>query len=129
MASTDISLKVLTLNVQGLRKTKVRRALFRSFKSLDVDVIALQETYLIDSDYDTIQSEWNGTFHLSPGTNQRKGLLTLFNKSLLHFESKIVFKTDRILTSLLKIDNKDNNKNNVLITNIYIVQLILYKID
>ena len=84
MANSDINLKVLTLNVQGMRNKKTRQSLFRSFKNSKFDIISLQDTHLIDTDIDTIRLEWNGTFHLSQGSNLRKGLLTLFNKSISH---------------------------------------------
>ena len=73
MANSDINLKVLTLNVQGMRNKKTRQTLFRSFKNSKFDIISLQDTHLIDTNIDTIRLEWNGTFHLSQGSNVKKG--------------------------------------------------------
>ena len=85
MASLNIPFSVLTLNVQGLRKLKTRKALFRTFKLMKIDIICLQETYLLNYDKECIEKEWAGKFHLSEGTNQSKGLLTLFNASVRQF--------------------------------------------
>ena len=65
MAGSGTRLNCLTLNVQGLRNPNVRKTLFRTFNKLKVDVICLQETYIIDSDLPTIEMEWKGTVHLS----------------------------------------------------------------
>ena len=115
MANTGINLSFLTLNVQGLRNKKRRQALFRSFKLKNIDVIALQETHLTENETDIIRSEWNGIFHMSSDTSRSKGLLTLFNNSISHFESFVAHKSDRIMTSVLKV----NNDTSFLITNVY----------
>ena len=106
MANLGIKLKCLSLNVQGIRNPKKRKALFRTFKQLNIDVIALQETYLIDSDLHTIEKEWKGSMHLSPGSTRSKGLLTLFNDSVSKEKTTILEKHERILTSLLELNGE-----------------------
>ena len=106
MAYNDHRLSFLTLNVQGLRKFKTRRALFRYFKSSNLDVVALQETYLLNEDLEQIENEWDGTVHMSPATTKRsKGLLTLFSKSICKSKIKIILNEDRILSSQVDINN------------------------
>ena len=114
MASLNIPFSVLTLNVQGLRKLKTRKALFRTFKLMKIDIICLQETYLLNSDKECIEKEWAGKFHLSEGTNQSKGLLTLFNVSLNSFDISEIWSNDRILISSVVIENET-----ILISNCY----------
>ena len=114
MASFNISLKTLTLNVQGLRKVKKRQALFRQFKLMNIDVICLQETYLVLDDIEFLEREWKGKFHISPGTKKSRGLLTLFNKSLDNFNISLVSTHERILNSSISFD-----KDTILISNIY----------
>ena len=115
MANLDVNIKLLTLNVQGFRNRKTRQALFRSFRSSKIDVVALQDTHLTDDDIDTIRNEWNGQFHLSAGTKWRKGLLTLFNNSLSNYECNIVQKSERIMTSSIKF----NSNSTFFVTNVY----------
>ena len=115
MANSDINLSFLSLNVNGMRNNKTRQALFRSFKCSNIDIIALQETHLTDNDYHTIECEWNGRFHLSSDTSRSKGLLTLFNKSVSHLECKLLNKTERIMSSSIKVDLDKT----LIITNIY----------
>ena len=76
MASvTDSKLKLLSMNVRGLRNAKKRRALFYSFKKGKYDVIGLQETHLTKADKETISKEWGPNFYISEGSSNSKGLL------------------------------------------------------
>ena len=50
-------LKIISLNVRGLRNKKKRRTLFRKFKSDKYDIICLQETYLSKKDIYDIRNE------------------------------------------------------------------------
>lgn len=112
MASFDRKIKVMSLNVCGLRSPKKRRALFRQFKVGGYDVVALQETHLLDSDKELLKKEWRGTVHLF--SNLSKGMLTLFNTSFVENEINEIFSTDRCIMSELKINGKS-----LLIINIY----------
>ena len=105
MAVSGLKISCLTLNVQGIRNPKTRKTVFRILKQLNIQVIALQETYLIDSDIPIVEKEWHGMVHFSAGTKRSKGLLTLFSPSFNTAEFSILYKTDRILTSLMKINN------------------------
>ena len=114
MANIGTSFKCLTLNVQGIRNPKKRRALFRQFSLMNINIVALQETYLVDDDIELIEKEWPGTFHLSQGSKRSKGLLTLFDKSFCNDNMRILDKSDRILTSSLTVNNET-----IIITNVY----------
>ena len=95
------NLKIKTLNVRGLRKKKKRRALFHAFKKNKFDIICLQETYLMKEDYNIIDREWGGKFHLVEGTNRSKGLLTLFSKQLQNTCLSLVKVNERFIISQL----------------------------
>ena len=84
-------LKILTFNVQGLRNKKKRRTLFHLFKKEKYDIIALQETYMLNNYNDTqiLKKEWGDNFHLSQRTNHRKGLLFLYGESI-NFIKKLI---------------------------------------
>ena len=114
MANSGIALKCLTLNVQGIRNAKKRNALFRSFKEMNINIIALQETYLVDDDIELVRSEWQGVCHLAQGTTRSKGLLTLFDQSVSNGILNIVHLSERMLTSSLIINNET-----IIISNVY----------
>ena len=100
----NIKLKILTLNVRGLKNKKKRRSLFDSFKLKQFDIICLQETYLSSEVIDQIQKEWGGIVHSSEGVGRSKGILTLFNKNLNNFQITKGFTNARCLVSKLKTE-------------------------
>ena len=75
-------LKIASLNIQGLRDSRKRASVFRSVKREHIDIIALQETYLMEKDLNMLKNEWEGTIHLSEGTVRSKGTVTLFSKDI-----------------------------------------------
>ena len=122
MASQNIStnidnntkLKILSLNVRGLRNVKKRRTLFNSFKSKDFDIICLQETYLTNKEINKIQNEWGSLIHLSESVGRSKGIVTLFNKRLKNYKISSSFANSRCLISKITIENSE-----FIIVNIY----------
>ena len=105
---------ILTMNVQGLRNAKKRKSLFRQFKQSKCDIVALQETYIMEEDRELIEREWGGVIHISEGTRRSKGMLTLFRRGMEEISIQSVHISDRILVSSLTA-----NKETVLIFNIY----------
>lgn len=76
-------MKILTLNVHGLRNRRKRLGLFHWLNKHEYDVILLQETYIINEDIVRWSSEWSGPFYAVPGTNHSKGNIILINKKCL----------------------------------------------
>ena len=108
MATIDnknVKLRIMTMNVKGLRGTKKRRALFRTFKSKNFDVICLQESHITKKDTHMIQTEWGSLFHLSEGSEDSKGILTLFNKRFKNHPTTSSVMNDRCLVSRISIDD------------------------
>ena len=97
-------LKIISLNVRGLRNKKKRRTLFRKFKSDKYDIICLQETYLSKKDIYDIRNEWGINFHLAEGTNNSKGLITLFSKYIDFSNIECIHASERCLISNITID-------------------------
>ena len=75
------SLKILSLNVHGLRNTKKRKALFAHFKDNKFDIVCIQESYVTDDIIETWKKEWGGEIKFSQGTNHSKGQLILIKKN------------------------------------------------
>lgn len=109
------SLKCLTFNVRGIRNRKKRLSIFQLFREQNIDVIALQETYLMEEDTQMLEKEWSGRVLLTEGTRRSKGLLLLFAKSLSDGDSiELLHSDSRMIVSLLKGLNRK-----IIIANIY----------
>ena len=70
MASLKVEhgLKIISMNVRGLKNTKKRRAIFSILKRGNYDIIGLQETHFSKNDQKLLLREWGPNFHISEGT-------------------------------------------------------------
>ena len=108
------NLKILTLNVRGLRNKKKRYTLFQLVKEGKYDIIALQETHFTENSINIIENEWGKNFHYSAGTNRSKGLITLFGDSITINETSCLVAEDRMLISSIHCKSE-----HLVIANIY----------
>ena len=97
--------KIVSMNVNGLRGTKKRRALFHIFKREKFDIICIQEAHLTKSDTYRINKEWGPRFHMAEGTTDSKGLLTLYGKNINFSLVSLVLASERCLITHMTIDN------------------------
>ena len=112
MASTD--LRVLSLNVRGIRSRRKRLNVFRQLKLNKYDIICLQETHILEHDLDAWKKEWGGDLFLSKQTSQSGGLVTLFSKRLSVNEATLEFSSPRLLAVKARIQDKT-----ITIVNVY----------
>ena len=96
-------LTIATYNVNGLRNAYKRNAILRSLKDLKFDVIALQETHLLENDMDIVKKQWSGPVIFAEGTNKSKGLCFLFSKSLMIDNVVTLTSRDRLLICTCKL--------------------------
>ena len=98
MANMSSPLQVATFNARGLINKKKRLALLRSFKYEKLDIIALQESHLVEEVcIKDLPTQWRGKIHFSTGTCRSKGLVTLFHPKFAHEHISLLFKSDRII--------------------------------
>jgi hypothetical protein len=98
-----MSLKLVTVNVNGLRDNRKRELVFNWLVSKKYDCICLQETHCKGVDINRWESEWktqgDGASAWSCGSSESKGVAILLSK---HFAFDINFnfsdKTGRLLT-------------------------------
>ena len=109
--STD--LKIITLNVNGLRNFTKRKTLFRNFKENNYDVICLQECYITEDVAEQWKIEWGGDLVYSVGTGRSRGQIILL-KTSISYSFEILYSTDRIL-----IINLTASSNSYCICNVY----------
>ena len=106
-------LKILSMNVRGLRNIRKRRILFHTLKKEKYDIICFQETYLTNSDLQAIEKDWSFLVHLAEGSKNSKGLLTLFNKTIASSSVFLVSSKERCLISRVSLGDKNLNIYNV----------------
>ena len=67
------SLKILSLNVRGLRNAGTRKAMFSYLKNQKASIFCLQETFSKKGDEKIWTSEWGGKIIFSHGTKHARG--------------------------------------------------------
>lgn len=105
-----MSLKLVTINVNGLRDNRKRELVFNWLVSKKYDCICLQETHCTGVDINRWESEWKaqggGTSAWLCGSSESRGVAILLSK---HFSCDINFnfsdKTGRLLTCEINTEN------------------------
>lgn len=72
-----LNIKILSLNVRGLRNEVKRRAIFAYLKRQKSDIFCLQETFSNKDDEKNWLDEWGGKMFFSHGTKHSKGICIL----------------------------------------------------
>ena len=72
-------LKLLSLNVRGLRNVNKRRAIFSYLKAQKATIFCLQETYSSIEDEKVWPAEWGGKIFFSHGSSHSRGVCILLN--------------------------------------------------
>lgn len=99
-------IKCMTFNVRGLKRKLKRKTIFKQIKREKVNIAAIQETHLEDSDMNMVEKEMGGIIHYSNGTSRSKGLITYFDKSVDEECITLLAKTERMLVSVVKVENE-----------------------
>ena len=96
------TLDIATFNIRGLRNKNKLNAVIDCLKKTRIKIIALQETHLLEKDYEYLEQIWDGPIIFSEGSNYSKGICILFDK---YFNDKIthIFSDDRILLCSFKV--------------------------
>ena len=84
MAKSDIDL--VSANIRGLRQQFKRRDIFDYIKNLKADIICLQETHLIQKDFNMLSKEWNVDYFIAGNSTNSRGVMIMINNS---FEYKV----------------------------------------
>ena len=80
-------LKIQSLNCRGLRNKTKRYDVFNYLKNLKADIICLQDTHLIESDWNECRNLWGGEVILHGQRTNARGVAILINTT---FEYKII---------------------------------------
>ena len=100
-------LKLLSINVRGLRNVSKRGAMFSYLKMQKATIYCLQETYSSPEDEKVWSAEWGGKIIYLHGTTHSKGVCILLNPSSSFKLSSIqVDPEERFLIAKLTIEEK-----------------------
>ena len=83
-------LKLISLNVRGLRNRNKRRAIFSYLKAQKATIFCLQETYSSPEDEKVWSAEWGGNTLFSHGSSHSRGVCILLNPSNVTFRLQSV---------------------------------------
>ena len=101
-----LSHKCVTINVNGLHDSVKRQNIFETFKRLDYDIIALQETKGDKPSVALWEDEWGLQSFWSAGSKDRKGVAFLFGRNA---EVEILAVHHGPSARLLRVDARINN--------------------
>ena len=84
MAKDDID--IFSANIRGLRQQFKRRDIFDPIKNLRANIICLQETHLIQKDFNMLSKEWNLEYYIAGDSTNSRGVMVMLNNT---FEYKV----------------------------------------
>ena len=101
------SLELCTFNIRGLKNTSKANAIINSLKNSKINIIALQETHLIEQDYENYLNHiWQGPIVYAEGTSHSKGLCIMFDSYFKVNDISRIFYNDRILLCSFKVGDE-----------------------
>lgn len=99
------SLKIISLNVRGIRNHTKRKAIFLLCRRKSAQICLLQETHSSENDVKLWKSQWGDQCIFSHGTQQSAGVAILFNKFSPDVIETVISDTGRWLILVFKMDN------------------------
>ena len=99
------SLKIISLNVRGLRNNIKRKAVFLYTRKTNANIIFLQETHSCENDNKFWKAQWGDQAHFCHASNHSAGVAILFNKFSGDILETIKSDLGRWIISVIKIDN------------------------
>jgi len=98
-------LKVVSLNVRGLRDCTKRKSMFIFVRRTNANLIFLQETHSCDSDVKWWRSQWGDQILFCHGSHHSAGVAILLNKFKGDVLESVSSKEGRWLLVVVKLDN------------------------
>ena len=95
--------KCITINVKGLQNAQRRTNIFETFKSLDFDIIAIQETHCDKKSVDQWMNEWDHHSLWSIGSSEKCGVGFLVGKNL---QAELIYHVIAFKERFLRADVK-----------------------
>ena len=99
--------RVISCNVNGLRKMMTRRTIFNEIKNLKIDIACLQETFITHDVANDFRKQWDGELIFTPGTTHSLGNIILISKKFHISNLNILHSTDRIICIQFKHSDEE----------------------
>lgn len=102
------SLKIVSLNVRGLRDIIKRKAIFLFIRKTDTNIIFLQETHSCDTDSTFWKGQWGDQAYFSHASHHSAGVDIFFNrfkKYLIDILENFSSDDGRWIMAVIKSDN------------------------
>ena len=106
--------KILSLNVRGLRKQEKRRAIFCYLKKQKASIFCLEETFSKKEDENIWRAEWGGHIIFSHGSEHSKGVCILVEPNGYRLETIETDEEGRYILANLKLATE-----NLFVVNVY----------
>ena len=115
-----MSLRLISLNVKGIRDHKKRSSIFHWIVMQNADICLLQETHCCsDEDVEEWTKDWRGKAYWSKGTNRSRGVAILFKHNLdIEIKNIVSDNEGRYLSMAVKIDELNMHLVNIYAPNI-----------
>ena len=98
--------KVLTVNVRGMRKKWTRTSIFRELRKLKTDICLLQECHVTKNDVDIWTNEWKGQLFYNECTNRSQGEIILISKNLQCDNVQYIHRSEGLLAISFEIEGE-----------------------
>lgn len=105
MADYFSSLKIISLNVNGIRDITKRKSLFMFCRRKNADLIFLQETHSVESDVKFWKVQWGDQFYFCHSSQQSAGVAILLNKFNGDIIESLMSDEGRWILLTLKLNN------------------------
>ena len=120
-------IKILSLNVRGLRNESKRKSVYNYIRKKQIDVCFLQESHALDQDKNIWENQWGGKMYFSNGSSKARGVIILLKRDMNCSIEKVTMDTDgRMVHLLLKLDDVLFNFYNIYAPNIVSLQKEFY---
>lgn len=80
--SVDLKVRITSWNCRRLQKTKKVKQEMGRIKTLQSNIVFLQETHLTHEDELKVRRRWKGKILSAPFTSQARGVMTLIHDSI-----------------------------------------------
>ena len=84
------SLKIASLNCQGIADPKKRRDIFQYLRNKKFDLYLLQDTHFDNKMVKRIIMEWGYECFIAPYSTQSRGVAILFNNTFEYKSNKVI---------------------------------------
>ena len=101
-------IRIISLNVRGLRNKYKRIAIFNYLKTNKFDIVCLQETHLTEKDVPIWEKQWGGSIFYNEGTNRSKGEIILISR---HFPGNVELIISEDRTIAVSVTNENMKFN------------------